>query len=418
MYHLKETWRFCISLLAGLAMFLSIGVSHGNPNEKTSAKSKTKKGSTVWEQALSGPQQELLDMAFETATMIPPKPHIKDRSRAQQEVVLACLELNAPERALAYLKRIENWRKGLCYAHLAFHLVERDKTAKVQNYLDLAAKLAEETEDWRRDRIRVKIAQTHAWLGNIKKAEQFEAGAVSSETGKVDRVKARISEIDSFQEQMAALEQNILTGDFDIIKNTLQAYAQLFNRFYSEKEKREKIVKKIKDSWGTIPIFIRFDLLIDLATYALDHSNRSHALAFANEAEQFIHQYNWKLEHRIPLMAQLAEVRHRAGEKTKAKELADKALALFKEKGKTIVNIWRAGALRPLAEAYQCMNHAKPALSVYQMAIEEGVANPNSRPRAEDLAATCTSMALHRVKPSKQLWARIQQIHGGLGQPW
>ena len=47
-------------------------------------------------------QGELLDTAFEFATMIPVRPHIKDRSRTQAAVVEACLELDQPLRALRY----------------------------------------------------------------------------------------------------------------------------------------------------------------------------------------------------------------------------------------------------------------------------------------------------------------------------
>jgi hypothetical protein len=58
------------------------------------------------------------------------------------------------------------------------------------------------------------------------------------------------------------------------------------------------------------------------------------------------------------------------------------------------------------------------ALFVYRQAVEEGVENPNSRPRAEDLSATCCSMALHAVEPDAELWKRIRQISEQLGDPW
>jgi hypothetical protein len=58
------------------------------------------------------------------------------------------------------------------------------------------------------------------------------------------------------------------------------------------------------------------------------------------------------------------------------------------------------------------------ALSMYKQAIEEGGANPNSRPCAEDLSATCCSMALAGVEPDEELWMRIHQAYGALGHPW
>jgi len=82
------------------------------------------------------------------------------------------------------------------------------------------------------------------------------------------------------------------------------------------------------------------------------------------------------------------------------------------------VNIYRAGALRPLAEAYQSMGDTAAALTVFKKAVEEGVENPNSRPRVEDLSATCRSMALSGVEPDADLWARLREVFTGLGQPW
>lgn len=64
------------------------------------------------------------------------------------------------------------------------------------------------------------------------------------------------------------------------------------------------------------------------------------------------------------------------------------------------------------------MGDTAAALAVYKRAVEEGVHNPNSRPRAEDLSATCCSMALHGVEPDGSLWARMEDIRGRLGDPW
>jgi tetratricopeptide (TPR) repeat protein len=117
-------------------------------------------------------------------------------------------------------------------------------------------------------------------------------------------------------------------------------------------------------------------------------------------------------------MAKLAALRFRAGQIEKAQEQADKALELFESKRDRIVNIYRAESLQPLAEAYSMMSNTPRALAVYELAVTEGVANPNSRPRAEDLSATCCSMALHAVEPGAELWERIRTIHEGLGDPW
>src|SRR5262245_33770520 len=64
---------------------------------------------------------ELLDIAFRAASAFPVDPHIKNRSRAQEAVVKTALELGQPQRALVETEQIDNWRRGACYAELAFY---------------------------------------------------------------------------------------------------------------------------------------------------------------------------------------------------------------------------------------------------------------------------------------------------------
>jgi pentatricopeptide repeat protein len=123
-------------------------------------------------------------------------------------------------------------------------------------------------------------------------------------------------------------------------------------------------------------------------------------------------------ESAIPLMAQLARLRFRAGDEAGARAEAERALALFDAKRDTIANIYRARALRPIAEAYCAMGDTAAAFDLYKRAVEAGMENPNSRPRAEDLVATCCSLALHAMEPDAVLASRIREIQAGLGDPW
>jgi hypothetical protein len=372
---------------------------------------------TAADRPLAAFQTQLLDLAFQAATSIPVDPHIKDRSKAQEAVMNVCLDLDQPQRALAYVEKIDNWRRGLGYANLASYFARHDCADRVADYLNRAERISETTDDWRRDSIRVRIAQTHTLLGRIRKADRIAANVVDSETGKVAETKA-MAAADSFEEQLKALDALIASSNFDIMKNALDACARLFDRFYDNEMQRSLAEEKIKSSWDTMPIFIRMDLLLKLAGFALDHSDRIRALELLNEAQHYMDNYHWPLEAGIPLMAQLARARYRAGDRDRARSDLDAALALFQAQRTIIVNIDRAAALRPLAETYQSMGDSAAALSVYKKATEEGVENLNSRPRAEDLSANCRSMALHALEPDAELWTRIRHIFDGLGQPW
>jgi hypothetical protein len=111
-------------------------------------------------------------------------------------------------------------------------------------------------------------------------------------------------------------------------------------------------------------------------------------------------------------------MRYLVGDEDAARRQLDGALEFYRANEEKIVNIYRAESLHPVAEAYLAMGDRARAMSVYRLAVEAGVANPNSRPRAIDLAATCCSMAVHGAVPDARLWARMREIRNGLSDPW
>jgi hypothetical protein len=367
---------------------------------------------------LAGFQQDLLELAFDTATAIPLKPHIKDRARAQAAVVEACLRLDQPLRASRWIEQIPNWRQGTCYADLALYWAERGLVNEAERCLHLASQIRDRTEDWRRDRIQVGMAKTHAWLGRDRLAEQLEEGVVPSETGKVLGIRARLCAPDRFDQQLAALDALIATGDFDVTRNALEAGALLFDTVCTDAGRRSQVEQKVKEASCSMPLFIRIDLLLRLAGACLEHTDQHKALELVNEAQVLKDGSRWPHHSYVPLTARLAGFRYRAGDRARARTDLDAARALFDAEVDKIVNIERAAALRPIAEAYGLMGDTAAALAVCKRAVEEGVANPNSRPRAEDLSATCCSMAVHGVEPDRELWRRIRGVREGLGPPW
>lgn len=374
---------------------------------------------TPQDKPLTAFQTNLLQTAFEIATAIPVVPHIKDRSKTQAAVVTACFELNQPQRALGYIEKIGDWRRGAGYADFAFYITQNGFTNEVQKYLNLAEAIASITDqDWRRDRIKVRIAQTHRMLGQTTFSEQFSAGLEKSETGKAEQTEAAVCATDDFQRQTEDLERIIAVADFEQTKNALYALAELFNRFYANAERRNLSEEKIKSLWSPMPLFVRIELLEKLAGFAVGHHDLPKALALTNEAQTIADGAQWPVEYRIPLTARLAALRFRSGEPMQARESLRLVTELYTEKQQEIIDIERTEALIPVAEAFQTAGDTPSALSIYKQAAEAAVVNPNNRPRAEDLSAICVSMALNRVAPDQALWKRIREIQADLGDPW
>ena len=207
---------------------------------------------------LASYQTNLLQTAFTVATAMPVSPHIKDRSKAQAAVVDVCFKLDQPQRALGYVEKTGNWRRGAGYADYAFYSVQHGFTNDMQLYLNRAEELASiADQDWRRDRIRVKISKTHTLLGHDEQAELFSTDIDVSESGNVAQVEAALCEEDSFDSQIESLDALFASGNFDLVKNSLYAGTELFNRFYDSSERRGQVEEKIKAyasnaQWGGV----------------------------------------------------------------------------------------------------------------------------------------------------------------------
>ncbi len=274
--------RSCV-LAAGSALLLAAAGCHRPPGNAGM------EGAAVpGNRPVAAYQEALLSLAMDTATAIPVTPHIKDRSRAQEAVVTACFELGQPQRALAGMAKIDDWRRGAGYADYAFYCARHGDPKEVPHYLELARQIAEATEDWPRDCIRVKIAQTHAWLGQYRQAEEFEKGAEAAESGKVARVRAMRCDEASFAGQVKAIDILVATGNFDNVKHGLEAYIQLYGQFYSQVKRRQELEVKIRSGWRQLPVFIRIDLLAAMAGQALDHADQGQALLLVDEARRML----------------------------------------------------------------------------------------------------------------------------------
>lgn len=387
----------------------------------------------VADAALAPYRVELLDLAFDSASAFPLVPHVKNRSRAQEAVVMACLELDQPQRALRYAEKIENWRRGKCFADIAYHIAEKGRMAGVQELLDQALRIAEGgglgspespsdtvemPQEWRGDRIRAAIARTYLLIGQADRAAQVAGGVVESESGRIRAEEARRGDAAGFDARIAALDALVAPGSFDGLRAALAAYAELYDRYYGEVERRDLVEQKIEVAWAKLPIQVRIETLMDLGRHALGHDDAPEALELVGRAQTMLDGTLWTAESHVPLSARLAELRFRAGDLEKAQAAADAALAEYETGRESVVNIYRAGVLRPLAEAYHAMREPTKARLVYAKALEEGVVNPNSRPRAEDLAATATSMAVRAFEPDAALLARMKEIRSKLGDPW
>lgn len=367
---------------------------------------------------------DLLDRAFRAASALPIAPHVKTRSRSQESVVAAALELDQPTSARGFADRIHNWRRGAAYAEIGVWYAERKCADEARKLFELADKVAlesaqsEKAQDWQVDRIRSRIAAGYLLLGDGERSAKFAAGMVDSEAARVNAVRARAFDPKDFDAQLAAFDSMFSIGNFEQVKSSLEMCTDLFDRFYDDAAKRAALESRIKTAYSKLPAGVRIDLLSKAAATATKKENNRHSLDLIETAAGIMRATVWAPGDEVPLRSRLALLRFRAGDVERAKaELVD-AVHLFESKAPEIVDIERAGALRPLAEAHEKIGDHAGALALYRRALEEGVKNPNSRPRAEDLCATALSMALANCEPDQELRDRLNRVADGLGDPW
>jgi len=377
-------------------------------------------GRPVVDAAVTPTQDRLLDLAFDAAAAIPDRPHVVDRSRAMEVVATTSFELDLPNRALGYIRHLPDWRQAGGFADYAFYLAEHGDLQHVQLYLTLATEGAEKANDWQRDRIRVKVARVLALTGMDERAVELERGVTESESGKVDAVRVRRTGCspEEFDSRIAALARIFEAGQFDGVRNAVEVCIEIVRTEAADSVRRERAIALIRSGWKPLPIPLRIEALMSLAEVALDRADKQGALAFVHEAREMMDAFTWSPEPEVALRGRLAGLRFRAGEEAEAKQDGEGTLKLFLDHKERIVNIYRGRALRPLAESWMAMHDSAAAAVVYGMVLEEGIVNINSRPRAEDLSATCASMALAGFEPDEAMWARMTEIRAGLRDPW
>jgi hypothetical protein len=126
----------------------------------------------------------------------------------------------------------------------------------------------------------------------------------------------------------------------------------------------------------------------------------------------------WSTEDRIRFRAELAGLRHRAGDRARARAEAAAALLAYEVSRDEIVDVFRAETMIPLAVAFSALEDAPAALALYRRALEESQINPNSRPRCDDLVAICVSLAVESLEPDDALMESLRDARRRLGAPW
>ena len=369
-------------------------------------------------------QRELLDLAYASASRFPVDPHIKNRSRSQQAVVEAALAAGDLERAVAYARGIENWRRGLSLAMVAYsHAAAGRRDAALalltEAEEDLLGNSADENaQKWRADRVRSWIASTWFALGDEDKRQEYGADLESSELERISLEEGRRLGTEALGEYLGGVDLVLDKGDHERVRAVLAALTELHRRFYPDESLRGAIATRVDAAERQVARDLYVDAMLRMAQGASEAGDQDAAAAYVRRAQDYCDAGRWDADDGAILRSRLAIGWSRAGRVDLARKILDAASAEFDAREEELFDMFRASPLRSLAEGYLHAGELEKAADHYARAVEAGALNPNSRPRAIDLADTLCSMVLNGYRPTDSLRERMTEISDGLGNPW
>ena len=376
-------------------------------------------------------QRELLQLAFDAASRFPMQPHRKNRGRAQDVVVAACFELRQPELALAFGERIGDWRRGCALADYAW---QQARAGRRDGLADVLARATKEIEvaraepaaqEWRGDMIALKVARAWTALGEPERAAEVATGIDATSANAVDSswASAVADRVERIAPEHAGAELAAIDADFPTMTIGQQAaagelLARLHERFFADAVLRAAIEKRPAALWDKFTPTLRLQVLDRLIRTNVAHGEVAAAKALLATVRTIVAGHVWRAEDELPQLAALVELAVLCGDHDRARQDGEAARLRYHEVREQIVNIYRARALRPLALAWFTLGERTAAAELLTLVLEEGMENPNSRPRCDDLVDTCVALVVRGVEPGAEQLARIREIAAGLGDPW
>ncbi len=384
-------------------------------------------------------RSRLLANAFEVAALLPPNPHIKNRSRAQYTVVETCIDLELLELAESLCLKIDHWEKCMGLLDLAYHHALRGEASQADPFLRLATEMIRMADDreqgrivamnadpvldsltgWRLERVKARMLQVQLVLGlNHEQSASWAAALQPDKAAPVwtDTILSQPSlDLDGRLDALALVATN---QNFEIVQEAMRGYAQLLDKHYGTPKVRKEIICRLESQLDPrLPLAVKVAVLGEWSAIALRHEDKGLALEWIDRANGLLDEVGSAdvvLEPRSRLIIQRME----AGEAAAAGEELDAAISFYAQQRDQIVNMERAKLLCALAEAGMSLGRSEEAATLYGRAVAEGLENPNGRPRVMDYCTISCSLARQPGSLGEGVEVKLGMMRNALGSPW
>ncbi len=360
----------------------------------------------------------LLEIAFQIGTSIPTEPHARDRARMQALVAQTCLDNGSLDQAIKYASKIDGWRQGEMFALIGQRYATMNDPQHARDFAARAIEVAAGETDWRHERVITESAKLYVQLGDTAKAYELVQGATQAELGKIEVARTVTMLPAQLDTQADMFDKAIATKNFDLVRGAIDGYMAWLDRVSDDEIRSNRALKAIDNAIPGLPLDLQVKCEIDLADLLYKNHHTDLALVKLHSATEIFSSTTFLPEDVAPLGALVARAHQRMGDTQGARQQLQKLHSEHSTRRDGIVDLRRATSLRALAEGFCELGDRDEAIACYAAALEEGAINPNARPRAEDLCATCISMAKYGILPTSDLMRRIDSIRNSLTDPW
>ncbi len=401
-------------LLGVLALACTGCASKGAPAPGAGASSPAAPGADA-----ASNRRAMLERANGLALRIPSPSFEKDRAKMQLAVVECCLAHGMLDEAFEWSAPMElTWRRGEALALTAQAYARAGNAARARELAERAASGASDYPDWAAARVRAGAAKAFVLLGDRDRADALVGPADPALLGEVHAVMVEKATGEELDAKADMFDKAIATLNFDLAKGGIDGYLAILGRVASDDARRTRALKALDEAIPGLPLDLQVDYRTRLAERLAAVGRPEESAAEIARAAKLFDGTVFLAEDIQPIGAKLARAQARLGDRAAARSRIESLERTYRDRVAEIVDLRRANCLRALAEAWVDLGDRAAAMRLWSDALDAGALNPNARPRAEDLCATCISMGGCGALPTPEMNDRIAAIESGLVAPW
>jgi hypothetical protein len=338
---------------------------------------------------------------------------------AQELVALDAATHGSLELASRLADRIEGWRRGVAYAELAKIMADRGTLPEARAYIEKAEAVRRSIKGWENPRIAAHVAQARSMLGDANPAEQFRGMIDPNDRQYFGRPEATTAAScarrGEFEQAMKLLDAIDPAGDEDFAWWKTAGYVDVARSPKLTAEQRRRALESARRSATEVPGWRRAEALQNLARACRDTREDALLRAVLVDTETVLLGLSPRLVNvKSPMLAETARFWARLGAAEKVKPLLEAAEATATEAMVTE----RPAIYADVANAWAAAGNEAKSGALYAQAFATAEALVNARPRALAVVEIARSLGRAGIDPDAAVRQRFEALFAGLKAPW